>query len=699
MTPQQELELRRAAANAQNPQEELTALRALATAQKATEPTPGAKLRDFLASAAASGKTLGKNLLRGAADTAAFFAEGPAKNMADVVGDDSAAMGRAVQQALPVPPDETPTERLLRLGAEGVGGAVAAGPLSFARAPATMAGAGAVSTIVGDTAGRAVQEAVPDSPRLAAAAQLLAGMAAGPVTVYGASRFNSLGQRQPMRDVRQAVSPQDLPELTANWELLQRQGMRSATLADAAPEGSGLRALADTVRQHPGGEALRDRIALRPMDIAALQQRVGGTPVSPAAVAERAADVANQVLGRSRVAEPNASQAGGLRQFRNIQYSRQFDMPGSDTPIPGRLSTLRDRLRADLTEPARGQNLDFRDAYAQLEQAVLSPDPLVVPQPPQVQVSYPRRAEPGRPPFRVREETVTPQPSIRLDVENPSIQAAAARVKQMQAQANSGQFNSLDGGRNIEAGVARRGLGIADDVLREASPQYAAAQDQFRSITQGLVNPTLQGPVGILAGRNTRPEMIPVPLGRLNTAFAGQSPETIERTLQGLGRVGLGRGPAGEPRAPNADLPGQIADALVQQKLAANPQDLGAALRGQPGSAQEASLLALQRGAGRDPASMQEALQASDLLQGLAKPPGISTQMHLPWYSWPLRPFRSLDMSGISRQDALRRQAIAEMLTSPGGLRQLQEAVMFDPNLRRELAAVSAILPATQETE
>lgn len=682
MTPQEELALRRAVAAAKTPEEELAARRALKQAEtKAAQPDLG----DAASSLWSSVKSAGKDFLRGAGNTLALFTEGQAMNNANVMPDaDPRAPADALAKALPVPKDEGPGEKARRFFFEGAGGMAAGGPMTTMRAPVTALGVGGLVNEAAGWAGEAAKAGFPDSPKLQAALPLLTGLAAGPAAAWGMGKLTSpasraagkvpVSQTPSEAALRQAAPSPDSPVWTQVDDNLQAlksvPGLQSVTLADAFPPNSKVRALAETARGAPGGEALAQKLNLRDTDLALIRDTVGGPRVAAAEVAERASAVSNQALENLRGARTSAFRG----QFAKVPAGSTLDV----NSVAANLRSIVSKNRAD---PAKAESKVWRDAEDAMLQSLLSPDPQMVPQAP---VYKPGTV--GKKGFKTT-QLVTPPPVAQPKLADDAL-AASRDLKQMQeAPVNP---NSATGGRKLDAATTQEQIAAGNEALAAGNPAYGQAQDVYRKISETLVNPATRGPLGIMSGRAFK-ENAPVPVSRMEGAFTGQDPATIERTLQGLGRVGLGSG-----GAPNATLPNEIARALIQQRTAKGDLNVGNSVRGQPGSRMEEELTALAKGGGLDPDLLKQQLSASDLMQGFSGATA-RTPPHLPWYSFLLRPFRALDItaSGMSQADFQRE--IAKVLSDPNQRDVLMRAAQFDPNLRRQLAALGMVVPANQE--
>lgn len=691
MSPQERLQLLEALDAAKTPQERLVALEALDRAeskvqgQKTTQEAKGllrGMAEDFTRGALSSGA--GVYDLFGARPQGMprpepwprgpLFPRTPAEPLSPVV-----------REMLPVPENESGPRQTLRYGLEGIGGAAAMGPGVLLRAPAVASSVAAGSNIAANFAQNAAEKAFPDSKVAGPTAAILTGMAAAPVLAFGFGKFSpKTSQTAAQAELSAALPKADSPvwnQAQANLATLNAiPGLRSTTLADVFPQNSALRSLAEQVRASPGGRQLRDRLDLRQDDLATLREALlrspSGAPGAAAPeVAARTASTASEVLDN-------------LRSWRSTSFSGQFNrLPGgadaNQAAIANAVANFRARLQAN---PRTNESQLYRDAADQLEQALTSPTPMVIPQPPRSSIVQ-------RGPKGFKQVVQTPQPDLRLPQPKTNILAAADDVKQLQQQTNP---LTATGGKMLNAGAVKFILKEADDILRQSNPFYGSAQDVYRQLSQSATTPATRGPLGIASGRAFK-ENVPVPEARLESMFRGQSDAEITRTLQLLQSQGTGM-QAGRVVRPNADLPEQILQATLQTRLAAAPTDIGAAVRGGAGSARERELLTMARAAGRDPASLQGPLKASDLLQGFASPRGDSGPM-LPWYSGLLRPFRTADikLSAMSREK--RYEEIAKILSDPARLPELRAAAMWNPQLRRDIATVAAVVPATQSQQ
>jgi len=626
--------------------------------------------------------TGGKSLLRGAATAYTGMMEGAArannvdrgtvefdangKPLISSAPDTGTALTDKVMEALPVNPKETAGERGIRYLLEGAGGmAVPGGGMS--RAPLTAALTGGLSRVAGGFAADATHKAFPQSEVAPQISALLAGYPVGMATAHTAGRFSGLTQNPAMRDLRLQSPPEGSPlwqEIQDNLGTLQRSGVPNYTLADAAPQNSGLRTLANQARGQRGGEAIRDVLDPRLRDLTALRDKVVGPPLDAADVAARAAATSDQALGN-------------LRGYRSTLYSRPFSW-GGDQVSPSVMEQIAAGLQRQLgATPRMGESRLMNDAFSAATEALTSPTPAMV-QPPAIPQPPTRVMINGKPAGWEPTPPIIP-PQVPTPQGKSSILAAADELKQIPKQTNP---LTATGGKQLDKFAANSAYNAADAGLREASPAYGQAQDSFAAISQGLVDPATRGPLGIMSGRAFS-DNVPIPVTRLNGMYSGVLPAQIERIQRGLGQVG-----AGIPANNNPNLPAEIARTIVQNKLKDGSLDLGKTLRGQPGSRAEAELGAIYQGAGLDAPGLLDQLKASDLLQGFAGAPGNAAR-EPPVAGLLVRPLRAIDVSLSLMSERSRQVAIAEILRDPARFAELQKIAAFDPTIRKSMAAVA----------
>lgn len=595
-------------------------------------------------------------------------------------------LGHSARGLIPTPDPRTEPDfrkNWVRPVLEGTGAGTVGAGRALARAPLTTLStvfAGNVGGVAGAHGARnVVGSAGATDPSFLQAAEgvgsLLGGFAGQLPVNFVMSRASGLQAPLWQRDLKRAAPPLDDPA----WQMAEQNansfaglGLNTTTVPDLFPGKNGLTALAEEVRGNKGGELLRNRVAGRGEDLAALTDLARGPDVAPAEVAARAAKTSDRALDN-------------LRGFRTTSYGGQFQQnPLGAWMDPNTASEAQLALARNLaSDPSRGQSRLYRDAFEQLAEAAVHPDPAIIPQPPQASVQVTPKTTSTGATIKHRTTVLTPQPPLQVPVGKSDVLAASGELKQVQRNTNP---LTATGGKLIDAHATGEGYGLVNDVLKDANPNYGRAEKAYQAISDALVNPATRGPLGIMSGRAFS-ENAPVPTARLAGMYEGQSPQMVERTQLGLNRLDPGIGQ-------------QIAAAIIRQKLAKGAMDVGNTLRGQPGSPAEQNLVAMVRGGGGDANELQRVMHASDQHQRYLGEPGHPSPDVSVW-SRLIRPFRAFDLalSGMGVEGA--RQRIAEILASGDqqGLAQLRAAAMFDPSIRRELSLAASVSPALEQKE
>lgn len=231
-------------------------------------------------------------------------------------------------------------------------------------------------------------------------------------------------------------------------------------------------------------------------------------------------------------------------------------------------------------------------------------------------------------------------------------------------------------------------ISAAEAGLKAASPAFKGAMDDFVDFTRGVIEPQRQGPIGSLSDRNP---LIAgqTPVSKLEGVLKGNSPQTISSVARTLDDPNLTQGQTVSPT--------EIARALAQQRLQSGPTNPGEAMRGNPGSQQEDQFSALLRAGGNNLSNTLKPLAVADELQGMQGLPNRNEGPQMRGWQAVIRPFRTLDMMLSGQAQRSVQKELAELLADPAKLAELQKAAMFDPNLRRQLSSVGAMLPVINQ--
>jgi len=446
----------------------------------------------------------------------------------------------------------------------------------------------------------------------------------------GGATALGLGPRQlpAQAEIRDATQGANWQKVYDNALDLEGSGAKTATAAEAFPQGSGVRDLANRVRGGTSSNALKVKMEDRAKDLSGLGDeflRRIGPPVEANAVAERVAQAANAL-------EQN------LNKVKNQAFGNRLD---GAAVRPDLVKQLEDALLQEAQREVRGGP---KGAYRELAASLRNPDTGAL-------------------------ITSTPELSKVL--------------YGFQTQMKNGAILGK-GGNSIAANDMAIPLKNAKEGLETFSPEFAGANADARAFNQGPRTDFAQSPLKKLADRN--PNIIdPTPVGRLNAITDGTSENQIAQLLASLERdPGLlpGQGVGAN----------EITRAMMQNKLKGAPTNPGAAVRGNPGSATEAQIAQMLTSGGRDPNRVMQPLRASDLMQDAATQGGLNSQPKIQPLQWLIRTLRSADMTvtgrGIEKMD----QEIARLLADPKNLAEIQRIAQFDPAIRRQLMLMAPML-------
>ena len=506
---------------------------------------------------------------------------------------------------------------------------------------AVTRGAGAVAGATGATAGEATSRFLPESefptvgPTAAAIAALLAGGGTGAL----------LGPRQSVarRDIR--LELENRPD--ADWDAaartirdFQQSGARTATLAEAFPGQTGIKALAAKAAGSRGGEELRTQLENRGPDL----QRLGetfmdriGSEVSPARVANTVSESANSYLQGQK-------DARGTRLANTLQ---------GQSITQAEAQMLYDNLIAAANMQRRPS---MQAAYREVAQRLLST----------------ARNLKGEP--------------IPLTL----VQDLSLEIKSLK-EASRNPLSINGGAQQIAGGNLREPISIAERGLEAFSPSFETGMRDFRNDSQRL-REIFEGPIGRLSDRNPM-NPVATPAGRLNAVTGENTPGDIRATMRTL---------TNPMEAFPTVSPVDIARALAQQKLGKGQENPGKLLRGNPGSAAEGQFNALLESGGLLPERVNQPLRAADAMT-LGNGLTIAEMPQMRAGQLALRPFRTLDMLMTAKTEKDIQREISRLLmnATPEGLNELRMIAEFRPDIRKILAGMSgaAAMNVTQQKE
>lgn len=607
----------------------LEKLRRLAELRGLTPPVP--TIGDRVSSAVGDLKYLpgflaeqGKNAVRGFASTSEA-ALGAHPFIGPLVKGIKSLSGGNEGSDLPINPNESDSEKLMRKTSEGVGSGLImpGGGLFPTLSTGAMGGAGGeVGRRIGEKAGM---------PGLG---EFLGALTAGGLTGLATGPKQSIAKTH-IREALDGVGPQGYADATENARLLNRSGAKTATVAETFPQNSAIMDLAREARGGNNSNALKTRTEARDLDLRNLGQttmdRVGPV-VEPNTVANRAVDAATGTLKTTK----------GLRS-----------------------EAIRNKLEGDILAPH--DVADFRTAL-QNEGAS-------------------RRLPNERPPYFTLAEQL-----MDGDVPLTRTQDISFRVKALQDEANN-PLAQNSGKAQISGNFSQPAFEHFEEGMRELSPRYGQAMDEFSAFSDQVMRPERESIIGKLADNNPNIDKAQN-ASRLEQLLNGAEPQTIEGAGRTLSNPVFTGGPTVDPL--------EIARALMQQRTAAGTTNPGKAIRGLEGSKREEQIAALLTAGGKNPTEILEPLKAADMLQGFNTPAGRQQIPEMNLWQGLIRPFRTADMALTGMTTHGIQKEAAELLAqppSPESIRRLQEIAMFDPNVRRILTMRSGLISGAEQTE
>ena len=611
--------------------EELKAVEAEIARRKSPGTASVNKLKTLGGSLAKAGKSVWDNLARGAGNAVASATsqvverDFPGLVPKSPMQQFSDWVTGDVKEKIPVPADESTAGKLFRKGTEAVGGGLVLGLPGLAKAPvaglASLFGGG-VGAEAGGTAGRKLGGT--DATE-AIGSVLGAIVGSGGLGMLLGPRL-SAGESAINRNT-QGLTPEDFTTAEKNLELFQKAGAKTATLPEAFEGRTSLLGLAENTRASKGGEALAARTAKRAGDLQELGQnflnRVGPDR-DPNAVAVEAVNKANQTKKT-------------LGQLRTQEFGRLLE--GEVLPQEQVFSLYRTMLKQARQDP----NPDKRIALAEVAQKLLD-------------------EHRGNKP-------ITDLQTLSLRVKNfkenpPGANAATGKV--------------------IDAKYYRDAVDYAEDLLKQASPKFEKANQQY-ALASANIDKEMSGGFGRLADANPLTAAEPT-VNRLNPLFSSGNEQAIAQTLSQLQTPGPLFGPA----VKGSD----VVRAWSAQKLDKGSTNPGAVIRGLEGSSAERRIAAALAESGKDSAEVLAPLRAADRLQNFKGLPGMKEPPEMSGLSAAVRPHRTADFLLTDAARTRLHEEIARLMApTPENLARLRELAQFDPNIRRMLIARGIAVP------
>lgn len=468
-------------------------------------------------------------------------------------------------------------------------------------------------------------------PRLAPAGEFIGSFAAGMAPGRGLT-----GQRQSESILRQnleGLTDADWQRASRNLTDFEQSGARTGTLVDALNNRQSLVSLANELRNLPGGESFNQRVNARGDDLLG--------------------------LGEEFVYRTNPPNQGPVQPTNPLAVANQTS----------------DAANAVLAEARRNRANDYRNDLMGV----------TLPRRPVVRI-YSDLMTIARDPSRTDAERLAYAEAARALTRNQgqavitSLSDLSSNIKSLKANP-PGEYASA--GAKVDANLYRNALRDLEARLSQVSPEYAAANARYAATSREVVAPLREGPIGRVVDVNPNNEA-PTPTSRLDALLGkDNSQAAIAQALAQLSGAGA------DPRA--------ILQAVSQRKLDLGSTDPGATMRGVPGSPAEGRLNAVIQAGGLDPAQVTQPLRAADNLQNFQNVPlSLRNEMPRSLAGALLTPFRRGEFELTSRSRELNNRQIAEILSrgDQAGLAQLREIAMFDPAVRRMLAAQLAFTSA-----
>jgi hypothetical protein len=456
-------------------------------------------------------------------------------------------------------------------------------------------------------------------------------------------------------------------EARKNLDLFSQHGMAGkATLPEAFPGNTRLQALGEVARGQAGGESLAAVTTSRSRDLAGLTEAVKKKVfLGP----ERAGDdVANAAV---KAAE------GRIEQLRNARTQKYAETVKDIPDLPDGAVAL---LYAELKRASGAtQKTIEKEALDAVAATLLQPNKAskLVPQPDSLD-----KTRSGFKVTKANDPVSVEVPRLKTD---PT--AVAVDLKQLQRDLEVN--DNMVGGVKLNHGEVIKAYKIVNDFLKTLSPKFAKAETDYQNFSRDVIEPMKVSAVGQVAGANPDPQKA-VPASRINAIVDNQTPANIKTALQELQLGGSENGPS--------NIANQVAKALFEQRLNKGSTNLGKTLRGEPGSAASAQIKALVGEGGGNVPALDNGMKVSELLQGVQGAPGAQGVTKLPWLAAVPTPFSSSRIAITKSGRKADYTEIARILSqaTPESLAELRRIAMFDPQVRKMLAAAAMVNPAIQ---
>lgn len=386
------------------------------------------------------------------------------------------------ERVLPTPEGDPTWRKYLRGGLEGLGGVTTTGPTNVI---------GAVSGVSAGVAEQGAKEYAPNNPLAQLGASVLGGMAGGTVAGF-ATRIRPQSAAI-AKEALEGISEGDLAVAQRYMQQVAANGtpvdLAQALVATKGNAGN-LESIRDTLARHSQGNQVQARLRAQPeqlkieadMTLADLP----GTNWSQTQNASNTQEAASLAIKAAKDVR-----SGSVREL----YAAAGDLP------PQARTELGKVLNQYATQPGATDVMKTR--AKELAQKLLGNDP------------------------KLSQAVAAAQSELTAATTIPAKQAARAKLAAANAavtDAKTTPLRALDvdtwiselrgpfqGGMPLkvshpkEQGQIKGLAGALNKVFQELSPEVKKAEGKFREITEGVVNPLMQGPVGTLAGRGYDP--------------------------------------------------------------------------------------------------------------------------------------------------------------------------------------------------
>lgn len=553
----------------------------------------------------------------------------------------------AKQVDVPLNPNASTPEQFLDKTVRGAG-AAAMMPIGLPKAGTAgvyMPGENVVRNAlpggVGGAAGEALRRPAEQvDPRLGPWGELLGNIFGGTATGFAMGPKQSVAQAD-LRRGMEGMQPADFAAAEAHAAEAAKNGAKTFTAAEAFPENSAIMSMAREAQGSNADNALRLRTENRKTDLLGLGDKFRenvGPSVDGNQIANNAANSADAVLQGQKATRGNSTR--NTMAGQNLPYRQ----------VAGIHSDLQN-LAQNTTSPS------LRNAYQEVASALEDAN------------SNPQFSGPA--PFQL------------------NVQELSLALKRLRSAAQNPNSPTPASGRTFDKVDMERALGSADAMLRERSPQYGQAMDQYGQFTEQVMDPTRKGPIGSLSNKN--PLLAgQAPISRFDALVSGNSPVIVRDTVERLNSPLL--------TGHQTTSPESIARAMADKALQGGSTNPGLTMRGEQGSSKENAFSAILEAAGQNPSETLSPLRTADRMQQLGNPSGINEPPRMRLSNW-IRPFRALDMAMTWKSQRAVNAEVSKLLADPANIPELQKIAMFNPQLRAALTARGALLPLVQQEE